>query len=96
MVKEVRASHILVTKNGEVKCKEILADIKAGKITFANAAKANSECPSKKNGGDLGYFTRGKMVKCFEDPAFAGKKGDLVGPFKSEFGWHIMLIVDQK
>ena len=93
MVKEVHAAHILVKT--EAQAKDLLAQIKSGK-SFSDLAMKNSECPSGKKGGDLGWFTRGKMVKEFENPAFAGKKGDIVGPFKTQFGWHLMKILDQK
>ncbi|MGD0818039.1 MAG: peptidylprolyl isomerase [Methanomassiliicoccales archaeon] len=93
MVTEVHAAHILVKT--EAHCKDLLTQIKAGK-KFSEVAMKNSECPSGKKGGDLGWFTRGKMVREFENPAFAGKKGDIVGPFKSQFGWHLMWIMDQK
>jgi peptidyl-prolyl cis-trans isomerase C len=99
MVKEVHARHILV-KNQD-KAKELLVQIKAVPPTeaenkFKELAMKFSECPSGKKGGDLGYFTRQKMVKEFEDQGFAGKKGDICGPFKTQFGWHLMFIVDQK
>jgi peptidyl-prolyl cis-trans isomerase C len=93
MVKEVHARHILVKT--EAQCKDLLVQIKSGK-NFGDLAKTYSDCPSGKKGGDLGWFTKNKMVKEFEVPAFAGKKGDICGPFKSQFGWHLMEILDQK
>jgi peptidyl-prolyl cis-trans isomerase C len=93
MVTEVRASHILV--KDETKARDLLLQVKSGK-SFEELAKKNSTCPSGKNGGDLGWFTRGRMVKPFSDAAFAGKKGDVVGPVKTEFGYHVIKIVDQK
>ena len=93
MVKEVRAAHILV--RGEPKAKELMEKLKAGE-SFDALAKENSECPSKKRGGDLGWFTRGKMVREFENAAFAGEKGCLVGPIKTQFGWHIIKVLDKK
>ena len=99
MVKEVHAAHILV-KNQD-KAKDLLAQIKAVPPTetgkkFGELAMKFSECPSGKKGGDLGWFTRQKMVKEFEDEGFKGKKGDVAGPFKTQFGWHLMWIIDQK
>lgn len=91
-VKEVRASHILV--KDEAKAKELYESIKSGKEDFAEAAKEYSNCPSKRNGGDLGYFSRGKMVKPFEDAAFSLKKGELSEPVKTQFGWHLILVTD--
>jgi len=93
MVKEVRAAHILV--RGEPKAKEIMEKLKAGE-SFSELAMQNSECPSKKRGGDLGWFARGKMVREFENAAFAGEKGALVGPVKTQFGWHIIKVIDKK
>ncbi len=93
MVKEVHAAHILV--KDEATAKKIKDEIVAGK-NFGEEAKKYSTCPSKKKGGDLGWFHRGQMVKPFEDAAFAGKKGDLIGPIKTDFGWHIIKILEQR
>jgi len=93
MVKEVNAAHILV--KSEDKAKELLAKIQSGE-SFAELAKANSDCPSGKRGGELGYFTRGKMVREFENAAFDGEKGQVVGPVKTDFGWHLIKILDKK
>jgi len=92
MVQQVNAAHILV--KSEKEAKEIKEQILKGK-KFAEAAKASS-CPSGKTGGDLGWFGRGQMVPPFENAAFNAKKGDLVGPVKTEFGWHLILIKDQR
>ncbi len=72
----VHAKHILVDE--EDKCQEILEKIVAEEITFEDAAKEFSTCPSKQQGGDLGAFTRGQMVKEFEDAAFAAEIGHIV------------------
>jgi peptidyl-prolyl cis-trans isomerase C len=93
MVKEVHAAHILV--KGEPKAKEIMEKLKKGD-GFDALAKACSECPSKKKGGDLGWFTRGRMVREFENAAFEGNKGAIVGPVKTQFGWHIIKVLDKK
>jgi peptidyl-prolyl cis-trans isomerase C len=93
MVKEVKAAHILV--KGEPKAKEIMERLKKGDV-FEKIAMECSECPSKKKGGDLGWFTRGRMVREFENAAFAGEKGALVGPVKTQFGWHIIKVLDKK
>ncbi len=88
MLKEVRASHILVKTEDEAK--NLLEEIKAGK-SFAEAAKEHSLCPSGRDGGDLGFFKRGVMVKPFEDAAFALKKvGDISEPVQTQFGWHLI------
>ncbi|MGN0017516.1 MAG: peptidylprolyl isomerase [Candidatus Gastranaerophilaceae bacterium] len=78
----------------ESKAKELYEDIKSGKEDFAQAAMEYSTCPSKRNGGDLGYFSKGKMVKPFEDAAFSLKKGELSQPVQTQFGWHLILVTD--
>jgi peptidyl-prolyl cis-trans isomerase C len=93
MVREVRASHILV--KSEQKAKEILEKLNNG-TDFAELAKKYSICPSSKKGGDLGYFTKGKMVRPFENLAFSLKKGEIGGPIKTEFGYHIIKVTDQR
>jgi len=93
MVKEVRAAHILVAK--EDKAKELLQMIKNG-ANFGDLAAKNSMCPSGRKGGDLGWFKKGMMVKEFEDAAFNHAKGEIVGPVKTDFGWHLIQVVDQK
>jgi peptidyl-prolyl cis-trans isomerase C len=80
MVKEVHAAHILV-KNKD-SCDKILVEFKAGK-GWDELAKKNSTCPSAKKGGDLGA-------------AFNAQKGDVVGPIKTQFGWHLIKVIDQK
>jgi len=93
MAKQVRAAHILV--DSEQKAQDLLARIRGGE-DFGNLARKFSSCPSKSNGGDLGWFGRGQMVKEFDNAAFNGKKGDTVGPVKTQFGWHLIKINDQK
>jgi len=89
MATKVHAAHILVKDQN--KAYELLARIKSGE-SFEAIAKEYSQCPSK--GGDLGTFGRGQMVKKFEDAAFSGKKGEVVGPVKTEFGYHLIKIID--
>jgi len=93
MVKQVHAAHILVKK--EDQAKSILSKINGGE-DFGALAKKFSECPSGKNCGDLGWFGRGQMVKEFETAAFEGQKGKVVGPVKTQFGYHLIKILDQK
>jgi peptidyl-prolyl cis-trans isomerase C len=93
MVKQVNAAHILVKSENEAKT--LKTKIEGGE-KFADIAKKHSTCPSGKKGGDLGWFGRGQMVGPFETAAFNAKKGDLVGPVKTEFGWHLILVLDQK
>ena len=84
----VSASHILV--DSEEKAKEILADIKAGNITFEDAAKQFSSCPSKEQGGNLGEFGRGQMVPEFDTACFSMEVGEISEPVKTQFGYHII------
>ncbi|MDD5111880.1 MAG: peptidylprolyl isomerase [Candidatus Altiarchaeota archaeon] len=93
MVKEVHAAHILV--KGEGKAKELLGKINSGE-SFAKLAAECSECPSGKRGGDLGWFTRGKMIREFENAAFDGEKGKVIGPVRTDFGWHLIKVLDKK
>ena len=87
-MKEIRASHILVKTEEEAK--SLLDEIKNGK-SFADVAKEVSLCPSGRDGGDLGFFKQGVMVKPFEDAAFALKEiGDLSEPVETQFGWHLI------
>lgn len=89
MLKEVRASHVLVKTEDEAK--KLREDINAGKISFEDAARQISLCPSGHEGGDLGFFKRGVMVKPFEDAAFAMKEiGEVSEPVKTQFGWHLI------
>jgi peptidyl-prolyl cis-trans isomerase C len=86
---EYHASHILV--DSEDKAKALLAEIDGGK-PFADVAKANSTDGSAANGGDLGWFGLGAMVKPFEDAVVAATAGKVVGPVKTDFGWHLILV----
>jgi len=89
MTMQVNASHILVKTEDEAKA--IIADIKAGK-RFEDLARGKSVCPSGRNGGNLGWFGRGMMVPEFEEACFKGKKGQIVGPVKTQFGYHVIKI----
>mgnify|MGYP000860503474 FL=1 len=101
----VHARHILISKSPEDNEKS-LTDKKAkaedlrGKLQkgadFADLAAKNSDCPSKENGGDLGTFTRGQMVKAFEDAAFSQEK-NAIGPIvETDFGFHIVQVIDHQ
>ena len=90
---EIRASHILVETEKEAK--DILATLKKGG-DFAKLAKEKSKGPSKTNGGDLNFFTKGRMVPAFEKAAFALKKDELSEPVKTQFGWHIIKLTDKR
>lgn len=87
-IHEVRASHILVkTRPEAVKIKK---EIESGQISFEDAAREYSLCPSGQNGGDLGYFNRKQMVQQFSDTAFDLKVGQISDPVGTKFGWHII------
>ena len=87
MSNQVTASHILV--ESEELANEILDQVTSGEI-FAQMAQKHSKCPSGKYGGSLGQFTRGKMVKEFEDAAFQLDIGSVGGPVKTQFGYHLI------
>jgi len=87
MPDKVHCAHILVRTEQEAKA--ILERLSKGE-KFANIAKEVSLCPSGKRGGDLGNFTRGKMVKEFETCAFTLQKGQISPSVKTKFGYHII------
>ena len=88
-----RASHILVADKEQAD--KLFAELQANPALFAERAKELSKDPgSAKNGGDLGFFGKGMMVPEFETAVFTGKKGDLVAPVKTNFGYHIIRIDD--
>ncbi len=89
----VKASHILV--GDEDKLAEVQAALESGQ-SFADVAKQHSTCPSKENGGDLGFFGKGQMVPEFENTAFSMKVGDVSEPVKTQFGYHIIKLADKK
>jgi peptidyl-prolyl cis-trans isomerase C len=101
----VRASHILIAADPDdppaekAQKRERLArlqkEIQAG-ADFAEVARKNSDCPSKAQGGDLGYFERGNMVKPFEDVAFQLKAGEVSGIVETQFGYHLIKVVDHQ
>ncbi len=86
----VNAKHILT--DSEEKCNDILRAVTNGEKTFEEAAKEFSTCPSKARGGDLGEFGKGQMVKEFEEAAFAAEIGHVVGPVKTQFGYHLIKV----
>ncbi len=93
MSEYVKASHILVkTEEEALKIKE---EIINGK-DFSQAAKESSLCPSGQNGGDLGYFSKGQMVKEFENVAFSMNKGEISNPVKTQFGYHLIYVTDKQ
>ena len=87
MVNEVHCAHILVKTDKEAQA--VLERLKRGD-KFSNIAQEVSLCPSKKRGGDLGTFTRGKMVREFEQAAFALVNGQVSRILKTVFGYHVI------
>lgn len=91
---EVRARHILVKTEEEAK--QIITDLDAGK-DFIEIAKEKSTDPNKTEGGDLGYFTKGRMVPEFEEAAFALEKGAYTKtPVQTQFGFHVIRLEDKR
>ena len=90
----VSASHILV--DSEEKANEIKAEIESGAVSFEDAARKYSSCPSSEQGGALGEFTRGQMVPEFDEACFSMKVGELRGPVKTQFGYHLIKLNDKK
>lgn len=91
---EYNAAHILVAD--EAKAKDLLAQLEGG-ADFAELAKANStDAGSGANGGDLGWFGAGMMVKPFEDAVVGAEVGKVVGPIKTDFGYHLILVKETR
>ncbi|MDR3368084.1 SurA N-terminal domain-containing protein [Rhodoferax sp.] len=106
-VEERRASHILISvpkdapaaerQKAKEKAESLLKEVRAAPDSFADIAKKNSQdSGSAAKGGDLGYFARGAMVKPFEDAVFAMKKDGISDLVKSDFGYHIIKLMDIK
>ena len=90
----VNASHILV--DSEQKALELLGKIKAGEISFEDAARENSSCPSGQQGGSLGTFTRGQMVPEFDKAVFEMEEGEISeAPVKTQFGYHLIKLIEK-
>lgn len=90
---EYKASHILVKTEDEAK--GLVADLEAG-ADFAELAKERSTGPSGPNGGDLGWFSAGMMVKPFEDATVALEPGAISAPVKTDYGWHVIKLEDTR
>ncbi len=90
---QIKARHILVKTEEEAKA--IRAELDNGG-DFATIAKEKSIGPSKDKGGDLGWFGKGRMVKPFEEVAFALKNGETSQPVNTRFGWHIIRVDESK
>lgn len=85
---EAHARHILVPE--EADAKKVVERLKAGEDFGKVAGEVSKDPGSGKEGGDLGWFTKDRMVKEFADAAFALKPGEVSAPVKSQFGWHII------
>lgn len=93
MTTQARASHILVKT--EQQAQQIMKRLTDGE-EFAAVAKRFSGCPSGKQGGDLGWFGKGMMVPEFEKVAFEEEVGKIVGPIKTQFGYHVIKVTGKK
>ena len=87
------ARHILVETEDE--CNAIKAKIDGGD-RFEDLAKSHSKCPSGQQGGDLGSFGPGQMVKEFDDVVFSGEMGVVHGPVQTQFGYHLLEITHRE
>ncbi len=92
---QAKARHILVADEAEAK--KLFAEVQANRDQFATLALTKStDKGSAKEGGSLGWFEKARMVPEFADAVFAANKGDLVGPIKSKFGYHIIEVEDKR
>ncbi|MED7819708.1 MULTISPECIES: peptidylprolyl isomerase [unclassified Francisella] len=87
------ARHLLVQSESE--CQQIKKDITEGKITFEEAAKKHSLCPSGARGGDLGTFSQGQMVPEFDRVVFNDELNKVHGPVQTQFGYHLLEITSR-
>lgn len=87
------ARHILV--DSEDKCNELKTEIENG-ADFADVAKEHSSCPSGRNGGDLGSFGPGMMVKEFDEVVFSADLNTVQGPVKTQFGYHLLEVTERE
>ena len=89
---KAKARHILV--DTEEKCQSIKDEI-AGGADFADLAKEHSSCPSGQQGGDLGEFGPGQMVKEFDDVVFSADLNSVEGPVQTQFGYHLLEVTSR-
>jgi peptidyl-prolyl cis-trans isomerase C len=92
MAKQASARHILVKTLGE--CEDLKKQIEGG-TDFAALAKKHSQCPSGKSGGDLGSFAPGRMVPEFDKVVFSAPVGEVQGPVKTQFGYHLLEVTSR-
>jgi peptidyl-prolyl cis-trans isomerase C len=86
------ARHILVASKEA--CENLKSQIEAG-ADFATVAKENSLCPSRNQGGSLGEFGPGQMVKEFDEVVFSGEVGKVLGPVQTQFGYHLLEVTSR-
>ena len=86
------ARHILVAT--EETCNDLKAQIQEG-ADFAELASAHSQCPSGKQGGNLGTFSPGQMVREFDEVVFSAEVGKVQGPVQTQFGYHLIEITER-
>lgn len=84
---KINAAHILVKTDSQA---HVLKEQLNNGADFAALARANSTCPSSKDGGNLGFFGRGQMVKQFEDAAYATPIGEISDVVQTQFGYHLI------
>ncbi|HBA89049.1 MAG TPA: peptidylprolyl isomerase [Geobacter sp.] len=87
-----KARHILVAT--EQQCLDLKKQIEEG-ADFAEVARKNSSCPSRNQGGALGEFRPGQMVREFDEVVFSGEVGKVLGPVKTQFGYHLIEITSR-
>jgi parvulin-like peptidyl-prolyl isomerase len=92
--KEVKASHILV--DTEDKAKEVKKKLDKGSKFESLVKEFSKDEGSKENGGELGYVMKGQLVPEFESKAFSMKNGEVSDPVKTQFGWHIIKVLDSR
>lgn len=90
---QASARHILVST--EDKANELKTSIQNG-ADFGQVAKENSSCPSSRDGGNLGTFGRGQMVPEFDQVVFSAPVGEVQGPVKTQFGYHLVEVTDRQ
>jgi peptidyl-prolyl cis-trans isomerase C len=91
---EVRARHILV--EGEDEAKKVYARVKGGEDFAKVAGEVSKDPGSKTDGGDLGFFTKDRMVAPFAEAAFKLEAGQLSEPVKTQFGWHVIKVEEKR
>ncbi|OZI16295.1 peptidylprolyl isomerase [Bordetella genomosp. 7] len=90
---QATARHILVST--EAKCNELKAAIENG-ADFAQVAREHSSCPSGRDGGNLGTFSPGQMVREFDTVVFSAPLNQVQGPVKTQFGYHLVEVTDRQ